>query len=226
MNASILETNSVHKSYFQGQTEISVLKGIDLQVSPGETIAIIGQSGSGKSTLLSILAGLDRPSSGSITLASANINQMSEKELTSFRGKQLGIIFQQFHLINSLTASENVSLPLEIASIPNAQEKALKALDLVGLSHRAHHLPHQLSGGECQRVAIARAFVIEPKLLLADEPSGNLDQETGQMVMNLLFDAVKKRNMTMILVTHDDDLANRCQRKLLLKNGTLIPVGV
>jgi putative ABC transport system ATP-binding protein len=151
---------------------------------------------------------------------------MSEKELTSFRGKQLGIIFQQFHLMNSLTALENVSLPLEIASIPKAHDKALKALDLVGLSHRAKHLPHQLSGGECQRVAIARAFVTEPKLLLADEPSGNLDQETGQMVMNLLFDAVKKRNMTMILVTHDDDLANRCQRKLLLKNGTLIPVGV
>lgn len=212
MNPSILQTSSVHKSYFQGQSEISVLKGVDLTVNKGDTVAIIGQSGSGKSTLLSVLAGLDRPSSGNISLANTNINAMSEKELTKFRGQQLGIIFQQFHLMNSLTALENVSLPLEITLTPNAKEKALKALDLVGLGHRANHLPHQLSGGECQRVAIARAFVIEPKLLLADEPSGNLDQETGHMVMDLLFNAVTEREMTMILVTHDHDLANRCQK--------------
>jgi putative ABC transport system ATP-binding protein len=145
--------------------------------------------------------------------------QLSQAELTRFRGQSIGIIFQQFHLMRSLSALENVLLPLDIAGQKHAEAKALEALEQVGLGHRAHHLPSQLSGGECQRVAIARAFVTEPALLLADEPSGNLDQETGEKVMQILFDAVAERGMSMILVTHDRQLAARCQRQLTLQHG-------
>lgn len=224
MSELILRAKDVTKSYQQAQTEIRVLHSLTLDVNKGETVAILGQSGSGKSTLLSILSGLDRPNQGSITLVNQDLNLLSEAELTKFRGEHLGIIFQQFHLMTGFTALENVALPLEIGGDPKASSKAAEALEAVGLGHRLNHLPHQLSGGECQRIAIARAFVVQPRLLLADEPSGNLDLETGRKVMDLLFDSVKVRNMTMILVTHDRALASRCARQLILENGQLIPI--
>ncbi len=218
---ALVEIKDVSKEFQQGETIIPVLRGLSFSVQAGETLAIVGQSGSGKSTLLSLLAGLDQPSQGSIIVDNQNLNSLSQNELTRFRGRSIGIIFQQFHLMRSLTALENVLLPLDILNIPNAEEKALAALELVGLASRARHLPQQLSGGECQRVAIARAFVVEPRILLADEPSGNLDAATGEKVMNVLFDAVAKRGMTMLLVTHDMHLASRCQKRLPLVQGQL-----
>lgn len=221
---TILRAHQVYKQFSQGETPVQVLKGVELEVTKGETLAIVGQSGSGKSTLLSLLAGLDTPSQGSIELAGKALESMSEEELTVYRAKHLGIIFQQFHLMGNLTALENVSLPLEIARDPEATSKAKAALEHVGLGHRASHFPHQLSGGEKQRVAIARAIVIEPSVLLADEPSGSLDTATGHQVMNLLFDLVNRRNMTLILVTHNEELVQLCQRKLALREGRLAPV--
>jgi putative ABC transport system ATP-binding protein len=219
---SIVRVQDLSKHFRQGDTEIPVLRGLNFEVAAGETVAIVGQSGSGKSTLLSLLAGLDTPTQGSISIRDQNIHTLSQADLTRFRGQSIGIIFQQFHLMRSLTALENVTLPLDIAGQTQAEEKAKEALDRVGLSHRAHHLPTQLSGGECQRVAIARAFVVRPAILLADEPSGNLDTNTGDKVMNLLFDAVSERGMTMILVTHDMQLAARCQRRLTLQQGQIV----
>lgn len=221
MNDSIIEIKNLKKSYKQGDLSIDVLKGLSLDVKQGETIAIVGQSGSGKSTLLSMLGGLDHPSEGSIHINKQNITTMEENSLAQFRGKTLGIVFQQFHLMKHLTAVENVSLPLEINGESNPTEKAIDALKLVGLKHRFDHYPHQLSGGEQQRVAIARSFVINPALLLADEPSGNLDSETGNQVMDLLFDLVKTKHMTMILVTHNNSLAKQCHRQYRLEHGTL-----
>jgi putative ABC transport system ATP-binding protein len=218
---TILKANQVHKSFSQGGTAVQVLSGLELDVKQGETVAIVGQSGSGKSTLLSLLAGLDSPTSGSIELAGRALSAMSEEELTSYRAKHLGIVFQQFHLMGNLTAIENVSLPLEIARDSRALDKAKEALEHVGLAHRAKHFPHQLSGGERQRVAIARALVIEPSVLLADEPSGSLDTATGQQVMSLLFDLVNRRNMTLVLVTHNEELVKLCQRTLTLRQGRL-----
>lgn len=217
----VLKISGLTKTYEQGTTTIDVLRGIDLEVSSGESLAIVGQSGSGKSTLLSLMAGLDRPSSGSIIMNQQHIETMDEMSLSRFRGAHMGIIFQQFHLMSSLNALENVLLPLEIAGVADAEDKAKQALAKVNLSHRADHLPHQLSGGECQRVAIARAFVIKPSLLLADEPSGNLDDDTGALVMDLLFDMVQELRMSMILVTHDMSLARRCHRLMQLRHGTL-----
>ncbi|MFW7379459.1 MAG: ABC transporter ATP-binding protein [Oligoflexus sp.] len=218
---TVLAAESLYKNYEQGTSTIKVLSDLNLEVQAGETLAILGRSGSGKSTLLSLLAGLDRPSQGKLKIQGQDLNQLSEAEMTKFRGQNLGIIFQQFHLMNSLTALENVSLPLEILGNKQAKKLARIALERVGLDERRHHLPHQLSGGECQRVAIARAFVVEPKLLLADEPSGNLDHATGKMVMDLLFQAVAERNMTLVLVTHDQKLADRCHRRLTLEQGVL-----
>lgn len=218
---NIVEAQDVKKEFRQGESLISVLNGISFHVEQGETLAIVGQSGSGKSTLLSLLAGLDHPSSGRILLQGQDLALLNQKQLSHFRGRSIGIIFQQFHLMKSLTALENVLLPLDILSHPHAEQKAMDALALVGLSHRADHLPNQLSGGECQRVAIARAFVVEPAILLADEPSGNLDVATGEKVMNILFDAVAQRGMTLILVTHDSQLALRCSRRISLAAGII-----
>ncbi|MDQ3235420.1 MAG: ABC transporter ATP-binding protein [Pseudobdellovibrionaceae bacterium] len=218
---AIVEVRQVSKEFQQGETVIPVLRNLSFDVEPGETVAIVGQSGSGKSTLLSLLAGLDQPSQGTITVDGQSLGQLNQNELTRFRGRSIGIIFQQFHLMRSLTALENVLLPLDILGMSNAEERAMDALQLMGLGARAKHLPQQLSGGECQRVAIARAFVVEPRILLADEPSGNLDTATGEKVMNLLFDAVAQRGMTLILVTHDMQLASRCKNRLPLVQGQL-----
>lgn len=221
MSETILELSKVKKSYTQGQNSIEILKGIDFSISKGKTAAIIGESGSGKSTLLSLIAGLDSPSSGDIKINNHAINTMDEKSLTKFRGEHIGIIFQQFHLMPHLDALENVRLPLDILGISDPINKAKEALDLVKLGHRVSHTPKELSGGEKQRVAIARSFVVSPSLLLADEPSGSLDNTTGETTMNILFEAVKNRGMTMVLVTHNQSLAKQCDEVWELNQGSL-----
>ena len=218
----ILEVAGVHKSFASPAGEIDVLRGVDLRVAGGETVAIVGESGSGKSTLLSLLAGLDAPTHGSVRVDGADLGALSEPELARFRSRRLGIVFQQFHLMSGLTALENVSLPLELQGAPDADARAREALEHVGLSARADHLPSRLSGGECQRVAIARALVVEPALLLADEPSGSLDAATGDAVDRLLFELVERRGSTLVLVTHSDRLAAACHRCLKLIDGKLV----
>ena len=212
---------NVKKSYGQASSRVEVLKGINLKIESGETLALVGKSGSGKSTLLSLMAGLDQVDSGEIWIQEKCINKLSEKDLTLFRAQNIGIVFQQFHLVSTLSALENVLLPLNILKKPNALEIATKLIDQVGLSHRSHHLPSELSGGESQRVAIARALSTSPAILFADEPSGNLDEETGVKVMDLLFEMVKETKTTLILVTHDMDLAKKCSRIILLEHVSL-----
>lgn len=211
----------VRKGFHQGDSDIAVLKGLNVAVEPGDVVSIVGQSGSGKSTLLSILAGLERADTGDILVDNVNLFSLSEKEMTSFRAQNIAIVFQQYHLITHLTALENVMLALEILKVENPRERATNALVEMGLGHRLTHFPTQLSGGECQRVAIARALVVRPKILLADEPSGNLDTNTGNKVMDIFFDVVRKHKITTLLVTHSEDLARRCERILRLEDGHL-----
>lgn len=201
---------------------IEVLKNLNLDMEEGETLAILGQSGSGKSTLLTLLAGLDQPSSGKILLNGQDMQAFNEEELSRFRAQNIGIIFQQFHLMSHLTALENVSLPLDLFKDPKATVKAHEALEQVGLAQRKDHFPHQLSGGECQRVAIARAMVVRPSILLADEPTGNLDNTTGAIVSDMIFDLVKEHKMTLLFVTHNEQLALRCGRQQRLDGGRFI----
>ena len=210
------------KSFDTPAGPIYVLRDIAFEVELGETVAIVGESGSGKSTLLSLLAGLDVPTRGSIRVDGSDLGKMSEKDLAFFRASALGIVFQQFHLMSGLTALENVALPLELQGVSEAEDRASAALDHVGLAARADHLPAKLSGGECQRVAIARALVVEPALLLADEPSGSLDARTGKVVTDLLFDLVRRRSTTLLLVTHSEELASACDRCLELVSGRLV----
>lgn len=217
----ILNADTIKKSFFQGTREISVLKGVSFQVKPGETVAILGKSGSGKSTLLSILSGLESADFGSLTLLNQDIFQKNEDESARFRAAHMGIVFQNFHLLPHLTALENVQLPLEILGLEKDPQRAEELLQRVGLGDRHHHRPSQLSGGEKQRVAVARALSTEPDIILADEPSGSLDEETGESIMQLLFDLVKQEQRALILVTHDQDLAQRCSRRLILENGVL-----
>lgn len=216
-----LALKDLEKSFQQGDTKIHVLKGLQVQVEEGQIVAIVGQSGSGKSTLLSILAGLERPDAGEIRVGGINMSPLTEKEMTLFRAKNISIVFQQYHLVSHLTALENVMLPLEILKRDKAEEKARALLTEMGLAHRLHHFANQMSGGECQRVAIARALVVEPKLLLADEPSGNLDTQTGEKVMDIFFAMANKFKMTTVLVTHSEALAKRCERTLHLEEGRL-----
>ena len=220
---TIISLNKISKTYFQGTQRIEVLYGLDLDVKSSEAVAILGQSGTGKSTLLSLLAGLDIPDFGTVEVNKQDLSKLSQDKLSQFRAKNLGVIFQQYHLMSNLTALENVGIPLELQKVNDFQSAALEALKMVGLSHRISHFPSQLSGGECQRVAIARAIVGKPKLILADEPSGNLDDKTGKEVMDLLFKLCKEREQTLILVTHNHDLAQNCDRTLVLKDGKLAP---
>jgi len=219
----ILSVQNIIKTYPQVDTgSLEVINNVSFSINKGETIAITGQSGSGKTTLLSLLSGLDRPDSGSIVLENQDLNTMNEDRLAKFRAQKIGIIFQQFHLMPHLSAEENIRLPLEILKSDNIDEKAKAALEQVGLTSRHSHLPSRLSGGECQRTAIARALVVKPTILLADEPTGNLDNKTGLQIIELLFDLVQSINMTLIVVTHNMELANRCERQLKLQNGILI----
>ncbi len=216
-----LKLENLSKSYPHPAGEVRVLSGLNANIAPAERVAIVGSSGSGKSTLLALLAGLDRPTAGRVVVFGRDLTPLSECELTAWRAETLGIVFQQFHLMAHLTARENVALPLRILGQERAFERATAALTEVGLSSRQAHFPHQLSGGECQRVAIARALITKPKLLLADEPSGNLDSKTGTEVMQLFFDLAKNQRTTLILVTHNQELAGWCDRRLVLTGGTL-----
>ena len=219
----ILEIRKICKSFHQVQSgTLEVLNRVSFDLGTGETTAIIGPSGSGKTTLLSIIAGLDNPDSGQVILAGEDLCAMTERRLARYRALKIGIIFQQFHLMPHLSARENICLPLEILKQENISRRTNAMLEKVGLSDRQHHLPGQLSGGECQRVAIARALIIKPSLLLADEPTGNLDIETGEKIARLLFDLVENENKTLILVTHNLSLANQCQKIRILDRGRLV----
>ncbi|MGE5516440.1 MAG: ABC transporter ATP-binding protein [Bacteroidota bacterium] len=201
--------------------EVNVLRGIDLAVGAGETVGIVGPSGSGKSTLLMVMAGLERATSGRVAVAGHDLSAMDEDALARFRRAQIGIVFQAFHLVPTMTALENVAVPLELAGAQDAFDRAEAELRQVGLAHRLDHYPGQLSGGEQQRVALARAFVARPRLLLADEPTGNLDQSTGRTIVELLFDLHQRHGTTLVLVTHDPSLAARCRRVVRVEDGRI-----
>jgi putative ABC transport system ATP-binding protein len=201
---------------------VNILRGVDLAIGAGETVGLIGPSGSGKTSLLMLLAGLERASAGTVQIAGQDLGALDEDGLARFRRDHLGIVFQAFHLVPTMTALENVAVPLEFAGRADAFERAAAALAAVGLGHRGGHYPSQLSGGEQQRVALARATVAEPALLLADEPTGNLDRATGARVMDLLFDLQARRGSTLVLITHDPGLAARCGRLLHMEDGRII----
>jgi len=201
---------------------VHVLKEIDLEIRAGEAVGIVGPSGSGKSTLLMVLAGLERLDTGEIIIDGAPLHSLTEDALADFRGKNIGIVFQSFHLIANMTALENVAVPLELANVKNAFDIARNELTAVGLGERLSHYPGQLSGGEQQRVAIARALAPSPSVLIADEPTGNLDTETGRQIADLLFSKQAERGMTMLLVTHDNSLAGRCSRQIRVRSGEIV----
>ncbi len=203
------------------QQDIRILNQLNLTVQTGETVAIVGASGSGKSTLLGLVSGLDQPDSGEVIINNQSLQKLNQQDVTGFRASNIAIVFQQYYLVQHLTALENVLLPLEILNQKVDEVSVKNLLDQVGLSHRIHHKPNQLSGGESQRLALARALVIKPSLLLADEPSGSLDVDTGQKIMSLFFDQVKKNKTTTVLVTHDPSLAKKCDRVFQLINGQL-----
>ncbi len=217
----MIELQDLSRRYSMGSSDIAVLKNLNLSVDATERVAIVGPSGSGKTTLLLILTGLESPSSGSVKIADQSLDSITADQRADLRRQHIGIVFQSFHLIPTLTACENVALPLEIGGLRDSRNKALAMLDRVDLSHRSDHYPAQLSGGEQQRVAIARALVHEPKLIVADEPTGNLDEDTGDRIMRLLFDLNRDNGTTLLLVTHDHKLAARCDRTLQLENGQL-----
>jgi putative ABC transport system ATP-binding protein len=198
---------------------VNILRGVDLDIGRGEAVGLVGPSGSGKTSLLMVLAGLERASGGSVSLDGQEITRLNEDALAKLRRERVGIVFQAFHLIPTMTALENVAIPLELAGVRDADARARTALDAVRLGHRVTHLPNQLSGGEQQRVAIARAFAPEPALLLADEPTGNLDHATGQTIIDLMFALRQRMGTTLLLITHDRDLAGRCDRRVHLSDG-------
>ena len=205
-----------------GASRVHVLKSVSLDIPRGLAVGLVGPSGSGKSTLLMTAAGLERPDSGRITVAGSEITAMGEDELASFRGRQIGIVFQAFHLIPTLTAQENVAIPLELAGVPDALERAAAELQAVGLGDRLSHYPGQLSGGEQQRVALARALAPRPAIIVADEPTGNLDEATGREIIRLLFALKRERGTTLLLVTHDAGLAERCDQVVRLRSGQIV----
>lgn len=217
-----IRIQNLAKTFVQSTVKIEVLRNLNLEIQKQQKVAILGQSGSGKSTFLSLMAGLERPDFGSIFIDNTDLAALGEKERTQFRAKNISIVFQQYHLVSHLTALENIMLPLEILKHENAHARAMALLEEMNLSHRISHFPHQLSGGECQRVAIARALVVEPSLILADEPSGNLDLETGDKVMDVFFEITNKHKSTVLLVTHSPALAQRCDRMVYLKNGIFV----
>ncbi|MCQ4258976.1 ABC transporter ATP-binding protein [Pseudomonas stutzeri] len=216
-----VQMSDIHLTYPTESGSVAVLDSACLRVPPGETLAITGPSGSGKTSLLLLLSGLERPDKGEILVGSQRLGDMNSDALADWRSQHLGIIFQSFHLLPGLSALGNVSLPLEIVGQANARERATAMLEAVGLSHRLQHYPTQLSGGEQQRVAIARALVHQPSLLLGDEPTGNLDHKTGEKVLSLLFDLHKESKSTLVLVTHDERVAERCQHRVRMDGGRL-----
>jgi putative ABC transport system ATP-binding protein len=218
----ILNIHNLGKTYSSGSKELTVLQDISFDIEEGETFSIVGPSGSGKTTLLGLCAGLDKIDSGSISLCGTDLGKLNEDERAQLRNKHVGFIFQDFQLLPTLTALENVAVPLELRGDKNATKRAMELLGKVGLSDRIHHYPSQLSGGEQQRVALARAFCNSPSILFADEPTGNLDAETGEKVIQLLFELNKELGTTLVIVTHDLELAQKTQRILRLKGGRII----
>lgn len=220
---NVLEVHHLSKHVGQGESQLTILSGVELVVKPAQTIALIGESGSGKSTLLGILAGLDDGTGGDVKLLGQSLTNMNEEGRAALRAKNVGFVFQSFMLVPTLNALENVQLPalLRGESDANSRAQAVQLLQQLGLGERQHHLPAQLSGGEQQRVALARAFIGKPKLLFADEPTGNLDRATGERIVDLLFSLNRDAATTLILVTHDEQLAARCQRRLRLRDGKL-----
>jgi len=217
--------DDVHLTLGSAAGEVNILRGVDLTVAAGEAIGIVGPSGSGKSTMMMVVAGLERPTGGRVKVAGFDFNGVGEDGLALFRRDTIGVVFQNFHLVPTMTALENVAIPLEFAGRADAFERARAGLEAVGLGHRVTHYPGQLSGGEQQRVALARAVAVQPKLLLADEPTGNLDTETGQAVMDLLFDLHDRLGTTLLLITHDADLARRCDRIVRVADGRIADDG-
>jgi len=217
----VIHLKDVSLTLGEGASSVHVLKGVSLDVTAGEATGIVGPSGSGKSTLLMVLAGLERVDAGIVRIAGEVLNGRSEDQIAAFRGRNIGIVFQSFHLIPNMTALENVAVPLELAGRRDAFEIAARELEAVGLADRITHYPGELSGGEQQRVAIARALAPEPRILVADEPTGNLDQATGRQVADLLFAKARERGMTLVLVTHDPALASRCARQVSMRSGRI-----
>jgi putative ABC transport system ATP-binding protein len=222
LTKTVIDLKNADLTLGSAAASVHVLKGIDLTIEAGEAVGIIGPSGSGKSTLLMVLAGLERLDSGEIVINGAPLHSFSEDKLAEFRGRNIGIVFQSFHLIANMTALENVAVPLELAGSRDAFDIARRELTAVGLGERLNHYPGQLSGGEQQRVAIARALAPSPALLIADEPTGNLDTETGRQIADLLFAKQAERGMTLLLVTHDNSLATRCSRQIRVRSGQIV----
>ena len=220
-NSSLLSARGIGKTVKSGDSDLVILRDIDLEVTRGEALAVLGASGSGKSTLLAILAGLDTPSAGTVSLEGADLFSLDEDARAELRGRLVGFVFQSFQLLPGWTALENVMLPLELSGRKNAEALARQVLERVGLGERLHHYPKHLSGGEQQRVALARAFVVRPKLLLADEPTGSLDAASGEGVIELLFEMNRELGATLVMVTHDESLAARCHRRVRLAGGRI-----
>jgi len=218
----ILKITGLEKTYSSGNKQLTVLQHISFDVEKGQTFSIVGPSGSGKTTLLGLCAGLDQPNSGKVELCGQDLNNLNEDQRAQLRNKEVGFIFQNFQLLPTLTALENVSVPLELQGNREAVKTSIALLDKVGLADRVHHYPSQLSGGEQQRVALARAFANSPSILFADEPTGNLDEETGEKVIKLLFDLNKEAGTTLVIISHDLDLANRTEQILRLKGGQIL----
>ena len=219
---AIISLHDVFLSLGTGNSRVDILKGIDLEIERGQSVGLVGPSGSGKSTLLMVMAGLERADRGKVLVETSDLSAMDEDTLARFRGAQIGIIFQSFHLVPTMTALENTAIPLELAGRSDAFDVARAELDAVGLGDRVHHYPAELSGGEQQRVAIARALAPRPSILIADEPTGNLDADTGNEISDLMFHLHRDRGMTLMLVTHDPKLADRCERVVRLKSGQLV----
>ena len=220
--AKILKVQQLGRTYTSGSRQLTVLEDINFELEEGATLAIVGPSGSGKTTLLGLCAGLDQPDTGSVELCGLNLGSLSEDERARLRNEEVGFIFQDFQLLPTLTALENVSVPLELQGVKGASTTAKELLEKVGLGDRANHYPSQLSGGEKQRVAMARAFSNKPSILFADEPTGNLDEETGEKVINLLFELNKEAGTTLVIVSHDLELARRNEQILRLKGGKIL----
>lgn len=217
----LISLSAIHLTLQSEAGPVNILRGIDLTVADGEAVGLVGPSGSGKSTLLMVLAGLERPSSGTVRIAERSFTDMGEDDLALFRRDHIGIVFQSFHLVPTMTALENVAIPLELAGRRDAFTRAGQELEEVGLSHRLTHYPGQLSGGEQQRVALARAVVAQPRILLADEPTGNLDGTTGDQIIDLIFQLHETRKTTLVLITHDPSLAARCNRVIGMADGRI-----
>ena len=221
MSESFLVIDDLHVTLSSAAGEVNILRGIDLNVPRGERVSIVGPSGAGKSTLMMVVAGLEQPTRGRVTLAGTDLSRLDEDELAEFRQRNIGIVFQAFRLIPTMNALENVALPLELAGVDDAFARATDTLGKVGLGHRLQHYPEQLSGGEQQRVALARAAVVEPALLLADEPTGNLDTATGDQIIDLLFELRERVGCALLLITHDARLAARCDRTVRMNDGLI-----